>query len=88
MQIIQATKFANNIGKYNMDVQSETIQVTSHGHPVAYYISAREFEAIQEIRKSLRKSYTLDTLPYEDLKAMSEAKMDSRHDYLNALLEE
>ncbi len=52
MQSVTATDFVNNFGKRNQDVQRETIQVTSHGRPIGYYVSAAEYETLTNKRKN------------------------------------
>lgn len=44
MQSLSATEFARSFGKRNQDVQSDTIEVTSHGRPIGYYLSPREYQ--------------------------------------------
>lgn len=48
MEVLSATEFARGFGKHNQDVQHDVIQVTSHGRPIGYYISAREYEKLQK----------------------------------------
>lgn len=50
MQTITATEFVNNFGKQNIDVQRDVIEVTSHGRPVGYYISANEYAVLKKIK--------------------------------------
>jgi uncharacterized protein len=47
MEILTATEFARGFGKRNQDVQQDIIQVTSHGRPIGYYISPREYQKLQ-----------------------------------------
>ena len=51
MITLTATEFVNNFGKRNQDVQREPIEVTSHGRPVGYYVSAHEFDSLEKARK-------------------------------------
>ena len=46
MRIVSATEFVNGFGKFNQDVQTDTIQVTSHGRPVGYYLSVKDYERL------------------------------------------
>lgn len=57
MQSVTATDFVNNFGKRNQDVQRETIQVTSHGRPIGYYVSAAEYETLINKRKNSDSFY-------------------------------
>lgn len=53
MMTLTATEFVNHFGKCNHDVQREPIEVTSHGRPVGYYVSAHDFESLERAQKSL-----------------------------------
>jgi prevent-host-death family protein len=50
---LTATEFVNNFGLRNQEVQREPIEVTSHGRPVGYYVSAHDFESLERTRKSI-----------------------------------
>ena len=52
MITLTATEFVNNFGRRNQEVQREPIEVTSHGRPVGYYVSAHDFEAMENARQS------------------------------------
>jgi PHD/YefM family antitoxin component YafN of YafNO toxin-antitoxin module len=65
MQSVSATEFVKNFGLHNMNAQHEPIAVANPGRVTGYYISAREYEDMQKKIASLRKSYTLGTLPDE-----------------------
>lgn len=48
MLTITATDFANSLGRRNREVRREAvIEVTSHGHPVGYYLSPEEYERVR-----------------------------------------
>ncbi len=47
MERLSATEFSRSFGKRNQDVQSGTIEVTSYGRPVGYYVSPREYAELQ-----------------------------------------
>ena len=85
---VTATEFIKNFGRHAIEAQREPIAVTNHGRVTAYYISAHEYEELQKIRKAMRRSYTLDTLPDHLYEAIVDAKMDPKYNYLDALLEE
>jgi prevent-host-death family protein len=53
MMTLTATEFVNNFGKRNQEVQREPIEVTSHGRPVGYYVSAHDFESMERALKSI-----------------------------------
>lgn len=53
MMTLTATEFVNNFGRRNQEVQRGPIEVTSHGRPVGYYVSAHDFVSLERARKSL-----------------------------------
>ena len=85
---ITATEFIKNFGRHAIEAQREPIAVTNHGRVTAYYISAHEYEELQKARKAMRRSYTLDTLPDHIYEEIIGAKVDSKYNYLDVLLEE
>ena len=56
MMTLTATEFVTNFGQRNQEVQREPIEVTSHGRPVGYYVSAHDFESLKKARKSILAS--------------------------------
>lgn len=73
MLTISATDFFSNPGKSNQDVQRDTIQVTSYGRPVGYYISAQDFEEIEKIRAGRKRVYQTKHLPDEEWQSILES---------------
>ena len=48
MLTVKSSDFGNNIGKYNLDVQREPIEVKSHNRTVGYYVSPEEYRRLKE----------------------------------------
>jgi PHD/YefM family antitoxin component YafN of YafNO toxin-antitoxin module len=46
METVSSTRFARQFGRHNQEVQSDIIQVTSHGRPIGYYLSPRAYERL------------------------------------------
>ena len=86
MSFTTATEFIKNFGRHNIAAQREPIAVTSHGRVTGYYVSAHEFEDLQKIKASMRRSFTLDTMPEELYQAILKSKVDPQYDYLNDIL--
>ncbi len=62
--------------------------MTSHGRTTGYFISAIEYEEIQRIKASLRRSRLVADMTHDEITEMAAGRMDSEHDHLNALLNE
>lgn len=85
---ISAPEFAKNFGRYKEEAQREPVAITSYGRISGYFLSAREYAELQRLRAFERKVYRIKNLPPELAKAIKASKMDSRHEHLNALLDE
>jgi prevent-host-death family protein len=87
MREVPATEFTRNFGRYREIAQREPVAVTSHGRATGYFISAVEFEEIQRIKASARRSRAVADLTPEEIDRMTAGRMSSDHDHLNALLD-
>lgn len=82
-ETVPASEFTRNFGRYRMIAQREPVAVSSHGEVTGYFISPVEYEALQRFRTQRRSFATA-----EQVEAVASARMDPRHDHLNALLDE
>lgn len=87
MVTVAATLFSKNFGQYREIVQRESIAVTSHDRVTGYFISAHEYEELNRIKSLMPKAFAIEEFSDEVLTALANSKMDTRHDHLNALLE-
>lgn len=83
---VPAAEFTRNFGRYRMLAQKGAVPVTSHGQITGYFIPADEYEEFERFRAQ-RRSFATIELEEEKVQAIAKAKMDPRHDHLNALLE-
>jgi hypothetical protein len=81
---VPATEFVKNFGQYRERVQRETIAVTSHGRTSGYFLSEHEYMLLMA---HSRRAYHVSELPEKTIEGIATAQMDSRHDYLNALMD-
>ncbi len=86
-ETVPASEFTRNFGRYRMIAQREPVAVSSHGQVTGYFISPVEFEALQQFRTQ-RRSFATADLSAEQVEAIASARMDARHDHLDALLDE
>jgi len=88
MVAVAATEFVRNFAHYKNEAQREPVAITSHGRTEAYFISAAEYEFVQRVLRESRKPYHPNELPLHLKEGIADAKMDSRHDHLNSLLDD
>ncbi len=84
--IVPASDFTRNFGRYRMLAQREAVPVSSHGQITGYFVGPEEYEALQRFRAQ-RRSFATTDLSVERVNAIGQARMDARHDNLNALLD-
>jgi hypothetical protein len=84
---IPASEFTRNFGRYRMQAQREAVPVTSHGQITGYFVPPEEYEAYLRYKEQRRSFATVD-LTDAEVEAIAKARMDSRHDHLNKLLDE
>ncbi|MGB7740788.1 MAG: type II toxin-antitoxin system Phd/YefM family antitoxin [Steroidobacteraceae bacterium] len=84
---VTATEFAKNFGRYREEAQREPVAITSHGRTSGYFVSPHEYAELERLRANERRVYRIEELPENIVEAISEAKMDPKHEHLNALLD-
>lgn len=88
MKQVPASEFARNFGQYRERVQREPVAVTSHGRTTGYFVSTEIFEEYRRLKTISRRAYTIEELPKDVIDAIASTRMDSKYDYLNALLDQ
>lgn len=88
MVTVTATEFAKNFGRYREAVHREPVAVTSHERIAGYFMSSEDYETYQRLKAMLPQAYAAHEVPAETLLALQAARMDDRHDHLNALLDD
>jgi prevent-host-death family protein len=84
---VTATEFAKNFGRYRDEAQREPVAITSHGRTSGYFVSAYEYAELVRLRAYERRVHRIEELPEDVAQAISTAKMDPKHEHLNALLD-
>ena len=83
---VPAAEFARNFGRYKMQAQREAVPVSSNGTLAGYFVAPQEYEELLRLR-GLRRRFQTAELSDEDVDQITSARMDPRHDHLNALME-
>jgi hypothetical protein len=84
---VTASEFAKNFGEYREEALVRPIAVTSHGRTVGYFVSPAHFEQYLRLMPPRRAVRTVD-LPESTIRAIANARVPKKYDYLNALLDE
>jgi hypothetical protein len=83
---VPASEFTRNFGRYRLLAQRQAVEVTSHGHVTGYFVPADEYREFMRF-KAQRRSFATADLSDDEVRAIADARMDARHDHLNALLD-
>ena len=85
---VPATEFAKNFGRYKEIAQREPVVITSHGRKSGYFVSEQEYEEFQRLRAQARQAFHISELSDATIEAISNARMNPKHNHLNALTDE
>jgi prevent-host-death family protein len=88
MREVTATEFTRHFGHYSEIAQREPVAVTSHGRATGYFVSASEYEELQRMKASTRRSRAVADLTVEEIEELAATRMSAEHDHLNCLLDE
>jgi hypothetical protein len=83
---VPAAEFIRNFGRYRMLAQKGAVPVTSHGQITGYFVPPDEYEEFERFRAQRHSFATVD-LSEKKVREIAGARMDTRHDRLNALLD-
>jgi hypothetical protein len=87
MHAVAASEFAHNFGRYKMEAQHQAVPVSSHGSVVGYFVSAREYEQLLELKAKRRVVFKTTDLAPEEAEELFSGEMHPRHNHLNKLLD-
>ena len=76
--IIPASEFTRNFGRYRMLAQREPVAVSSHGSITGYFVGPEEYEEFRRFKRR-RRSFATAELPDEKVEAIGRSRMDKRH---------
>lgn len=85
-ETIPAAEFARNFGRYKLLAQREAVPVSSNGTLAGYFVAPHEYEELHKL-KNMRRRFLTAELPDDVVESIAAARMDERHDHLNALLD-
>jgi prevent-host-death family protein len=82
---VTASEFQKSFGAISDKALKGPVTITKQGRDHLVVLAADEYK---RLKRRDRKVYAAGELPDELLESLKTAKMDSRHDHLNALLED
>lgn len=82
---VSATEFSKEVGRFQNLALNQPVIVTRNGRDRTVLISAKEYE---RLKRRDRQVYADGELPNEMTQMVRASEMDSRHQYLDALIED
>ncbi len=74
MSTVDATTFRRDFGRYQHEAHDGVITVTSHGRVVGAFLSARDFEDYERLKRRERQVFTAGSLPDDLVAAIQSAE--------------
>jgi hypothetical protein len=84
--IIPASEFTRNFGRYRMLAQREAVAVSSHGLITGYFVAPDEYEEFRRF-KQRRRNFATAELSDENAQTIGASRNDERHAHLDAVLD-
>lgn len=85
---VTATEIAKRFSQYRQAAQREPVAVTHHGRATEVLMSKRDYDEYIRLKSLATQSLWAHELSGDALGALADARVDPRHDHLNALLDE
>ena len=85
---VPATEFAKRFSRYRQAAQREPVAVTHHSRVTEVLISKQDYDDYMRLKAMATRSLWVNELSDEAVQALGEARMDPRHDHLNALMDD
>ncbi len=85
---VPATQAAKRFSQIRQAAQHEPVAVTHHGRVTEVVMSKRDYDEYQALKSLATRPLWASELSTEALTALAEARVDARHDALDALMDE
>jgi PHD/YefM family antitoxin component YafN of YafNO toxin-antitoxin module len=83
-----ATDVAKRFSRYRQAAQREPVAVTHHGRITEILISKRDYDDYLRLKGLATRALWVSELSDEAVAALAEARVDPRHDHLDALMDD
>jgi PHD/YefM family antitoxin component YafN of YafNO toxin-antitoxin module len=88
MIAVAATEFAKRFARYRQAAQREPVAITHHNRVTEVLLSKHDYDEYMRLKNLSTRATAVAELSEDSIQALSEARMDSRHEPLDRLLEE
>lgn len=85
---VPATEIAKRFSRYRQAAQREPVAVTHHSRVTEVLMSKHDYDEYMRLKSLATRAFWTHELPPETIQALSVARMDSRHDHLDDLMDE
>ena len=85
---VPATEFAKRFSRYRQAAQRAPVAITHHGRVTEVLVSKADHDDFLRLKAREPRAYWAWELPDHLVEAIAEARMDPRHDALNARMAE
>jgi len=85
---VPATEVAKRFSRYRQAAQHEPVAVTHHSRVTEVLMSKRDYDEYVRLKGLATRALRVQDLPDEAIQALEDARMDPRHDHLNALMDD
>jgi hypothetical protein len=74
MPIVDATTFRRDFGRYQDEAHREPVKVTSHGRIVGGFLSSRDLDHFERLKRRERQVYVAGDIPEDIVNAIEAAE--------------
>jgi hypothetical protein len=74
MATVDATTFRRDFGRYQHEAHDEPVKVTSHGRVVGGFLSSRDLEHFERLKRRERQVYVVEETPDDIIDAIEKAE--------------
>jgi PHD/YefM family antitoxin component YafN of YafNO toxin-antitoxin module len=83
-----STDFAKRFARYREAAHRAPVAVTHHGRVTEVLLSKADFDEYMRLKAMATRALWAHEMSPETLQALADARVDPRHDHLDALLDE
>lgn len=84
MLTVSAVEFQRNFGRYQDEALKQPLSITRNGRDRLVVLSVEEY---QRLKRRERIVFRTEDLSQAEIQAITQGRMDTRHDHLNAELD-
>lgn len=74
MPTVEATRFAQDFGRYQDEAHHEIVKVTNHGRIVGAFLSAEDLAHYERLKRRERLAYVAGEIPDDVIEAIEKAE--------------